>query len=167
MSKVAEILRQAREANGLTINQVAEITKIRADHLQAIERGNFEIFDAPIYARGFVRSYAMLLKLDVPQVMSELEKELNQIAKFKESASLTGEPKGFVDWLMFQLSKINWSIVAPVIGLILIIFILTQVYRAWHRYSSRDIFSEINTSAYEPNQERYELYLPIPTNSPQ
>ncbi|MGC8743106.1 MAG: helix-turn-helix domain-containing protein [Verrucomicrobiia bacterium] len=167
MSKVAEMLRQAREANGLTINQVAEITKIRTDHLQALENGDYKVFDAPIYARGFVRSYSTLLKLDVQSVMDELEKELNQIDKFKESTSLSGEPKGFVDWLMFQLSKVNWSIVAPVLGLIILVFLLTQGYRAYHRYSSRDIFSEVNSTAYEPKQERYELYLPVPNNPPQ
>ena len=60
MSTVAEQLRQAREAKNLTVQQVVEITKIRTDHLRALEEGNFDVFSAPVYIRGFVRSYANL-----------------------------------------------------------------------------------------------------------
>jgi len=66
MSTVAEQLRQAREARHLTVQQAAEITKIRTDHLRALEEGNFEVFSAPVYIRGFVRSYSTLLKMEVP-----------------------------------------------------------------------------------------------------
>ncbi len=61
MSTVAEQLRQAREARNLTEQQIVEITKIRTDHLRALEEGNFDVFSAPVYIRGFVRSYATLL----------------------------------------------------------------------------------------------------------
>lgn len=167
MSKVGEMLRQAREASGLTIEQVAEATKIRTDHLRAIEEGNFKIFDAAIYVRGFVRSYAALLKLDVGEIIRELDRELNEVEKFRESDSQTSEARGFVDWLMFQFSTINWSVALPVIVLIVIIFALAQAYRAWHRYNARDIFSGVSAGLYEPKKERYELYLPVPTNPPQ
>ena len=52
MSTVAEQLRSAREARKLTIYQVAETTKIRTDHIRALEVGNFEVFSAPVYIRG-------------------------------------------------------------------------------------------------------------------
>jgi len=70
MSTVAEQLRQAREAQNLNVQQVAQVTKIRTDHLVALEEGNYNVFSAPVYIRGFVRTYAALLKLDVPQVMA-------------------------------------------------------------------------------------------------
>src|ERR1700735_668504 len=76
MSTVAEQLHLAREAQSLTVNQVAEVTKIRGDHIRALEEGNFNVFSAPVYIRGFVRTYAGLLKLDVPAIMSALEIEL-------------------------------------------------------------------------------------------
>src|SRR3974390_3042864 len=70
VSTVAEQLRTSRESRHLTVEQVAEITKIRTDHLRALEEGNFDVFSAPVYIRGFVRSYSTLLKLDVPQIMA-------------------------------------------------------------------------------------------------
>ena len=109
MSTVAEQLRQAREAKNLTEQQVVEITKIRTDHLRALEEGNFDVFSAPVYIRGFVRSYATLLKLDVPQIMSALEAELAGTTKFAEPPSLAEHKHSSVDFLMLQLSKVDWE----------------------------------------------------------
>jgi len=167
MSTVGDMLRKGREDRGLTIHQIAEITKIRTDHIRALEEGNFEIFMAPVYVRGFVRSYATILKLDVPQVLAALDTELKQIDKFKEQTSLSGEPKGFIDWLMLQLSKINWSVIVPVVLFLVLIFGSIKVYRIYHRYKTKDVFSNVSNSIYIPNPQRYELYLPIPTNPPQ
>ena len=44
MPTVAEQLRAAREATKLTIEQVADATKIRTDHIRALEQGNFSAF---------------------------------------------------------------------------------------------------------------------------
>src|ERR1700756_867586 len=106
MSSVAEQLRSAREAQKLTVYQVAEITKIRTDHIRALEEGNFDVFSAPVYIKGFVRTYATILKLDVPQVMAELDAELRQTQKFAEPPPLSDEPRGVLDFFTLQLSKV-------------------------------------------------------------
>src|SRR5216117_1560371 len=116
MTTVAEQLRSAREARGLTVHQVAEITKIRTDHLRALEEGNYEVFSAPVYIRGFVRTYASLLKLDVPRLISTLEAELERTDRFNEPPPLSDEPRGFVDVAMLQLSKVNWRVALPSLG---------------------------------------------------
>src|SRR5258706_16392226 len=108
MSTVAEQLRKGREAQNLTVKQLAEITKIRSDHIRALEEGNFNVFSAPVYIRGFVRSYAPLLKLDVPQTMSALDAELGRTEKFSEPPPLTDEPRTVLDFVMLQLSKVDW-----------------------------------------------------------
>src|SRR3974390_954449 len=107
VSTVAEQLRTSRESRHLTVEQVAEITKIRTDHLRALEEGNFDVFSAPVYIRGFIRSYATLLKLDVPQVMAGLDSELSRTEKFSEPPPLSREPRGVLDFLTLQLSKFN------------------------------------------------------------
>src|SRR3979411_508909 len=107
MPTVSEQLRQARETQKLTVHQVAEVTKIRTDHLRALEEGNFDVFSAPVYIRGFVRSYANLLKLDVPQIMSALDAELGKTQKFAETPTFSEHPRGVLDFLMLQLSKLD------------------------------------------------------------
>jgi phosphoglycolate phosphatase-like HAD superfamily hydrolase/transcriptional regulator with XRE-family HTH domain len=107
MPTVAEQLRAARESKNLTIQQVAEITKIRTDHIRALEEGNFDMFVAPVYIRGFTRTYATLLKLDVPQLIKALELELGQTEKFAEPPRLSDNKKGALDFVMLQFSKVN------------------------------------------------------------
>src|ERR1700741_2232823 len=107
MTSVSQQLQQTRVAQSLSVHQVAEITKIRTDHIRAIEEGNFNVFAAPVYIRGFVRTYALMLKLDVSGIMAELDKELGQTEKFREPPPLTSQKRGIVDFLTLQLSKVN------------------------------------------------------------
>ena len=69
MPTVSEQLRLAREQQHLDVYQVAEVTKIKTDHIRALESGTFDVFPAPVYIRGFVRTYAGMLKLDVRRVL--------------------------------------------------------------------------------------------------
>ena len=121
MSTVAEQLRQAREAKNLTVYQVAEITKIRTDHIRALDEGDYDIFSAPVYIRGFVRTYATLLKLDVPQVLGLLSQELAKSEKHREPPPLTKARRGILDVIMYQLSKLNWRVVGPTLAVALIV----------------------------------------------
>src|SRR3954467_1179225 len=114
MPTVAEQLRQAREERGWTVHQLADTTKIRTDHIRALEEGDYNVFAAPVYIQGFVRTCATLLKLEVPKVMADLDGELSATKKFRQHPPLTENSRGIVDWLMLQLSKINWRVGLPV-----------------------------------------------------
>ena len=87
MPIVGEQLRSAREAQKLSVEEVADMTKIRGDHIRALEEGNYTIFSAPVYIRGFVRTYASLLKLDTKAVLDELGKELAESGQVDPSLS--------------------------------------------------------------------------------
>jgi len=84
MASVAEQLRVAREKRKLTVYDVAAATKIRTDHVRALEDGNYRVFAAAVYIKGFVRSYSNLLKLDTPRVMADLAAELSATKEFSE-----------------------------------------------------------------------------------
>ena len=107
MSTVAEQLRAAREAQKLTVQQIADATKIRTEHIRALENGNFSMFSAPIYIRGSVKNYATRLKLDVPKIMAALDAELAGTEKFREPPPLGEVTKTPLDEVMFWLAKIN------------------------------------------------------------
>src|SRR6185295_4947625 len=124
MATVAEQLRTAREAQQLTLHQIAETTKIRTDHLRALEEGNFDIFVAPVYIRGFVRTYAGLLKLEVPQVMAALEGELSKTEKFSEPPRFSAPPRGVLDFVMLQLSRVNWRVASLVLAALAVVSVL-------------------------------------------
>src|SRR5580693_5874687 len=103
MPTVGEQLRAAREEQKLAIHQVADWTKIRGDHIRALEEGNYSVFSAPVYIRGFVRTYATLLKLDPRQVLSQLNVEL--AGSGQQEPTLATPAHGILDETMFQFSK--------------------------------------------------------------
>lgn len=159
MSTVAEQLRQAREARNLTVQQVVDITKIRTDHLRALEEGNFEVFSAPVYIRGFVRSYSTLLKLDVPQMMAALEAELAQTTRFSEPPPLAEHPRGVIDFLMLQLSKVDWR--KGLIGLGAVV-LLVLAFSAWLSWRHRDPLKGLKPGVYQSTQSVSGDMLPLP-----
>ena len=150
MSTVSQQFRQAREAQQLTIQQVANLTKMRGDHVRAFEDGNFGVFSAPVYIRGFARTYAKLLKLDGPKLIAELEQELNGTEKFSEPPPLSNEPRGVVDFVMLQLSKLNKNSVQLVIGAVVcLVVILVIIFIVRHTQAS-DPLAGLKPGVYQP-----------------
>jgi cytoskeleton protein RodZ len=70
MAELGEILRQAREAKGLSLAQVEEATKIRSAYLQALEEGEYDLLPAAVYVKGFLKNYAQYLGMDPQEVLS-------------------------------------------------------------------------------------------------
>jgi len=166
VSTVAEQLRRAREAQGLTVHQVAEITKIRTDHVRALEEGNYDGFAAPIYIRGFVRAYAGLLKLDVPEVINALDAELGQTDRFHEPPPLTDGASGLLDAVILQLAKVNWRVALPALGAALLLLVAVLGYRAWRTQQAKDPLSDLGPGLYQPQQKPAGDTLPLPPGSP-
>ncbi|MEO6033944.1 MAG: helix-turn-helix domain-containing protein [Verrucomicrobiota bacterium] len=162
MSTVAEQLREAREAQNLTVYQVAEVTKIRTDHIRALDGGNYDVFSAPVYIRGFVRTYAGMLKLDVPKMMELLQGELSKTEKHHDHPPLTKQKKSFLDLLMFQLSRVNWRIALPVGGVLLAVLLIAGFWRAWSSHKAKDPLVDVAPGVYQPPQRSAGDVLPVP-----
>jgi DnaJ-class molecular chaperone len=63
-----EFLRQAREARGLTVAQMAERTKVSRLHIESVEADRYEQLPVTVYLRGIVMSIARELRLDGQKV---------------------------------------------------------------------------------------------------
>jgi cytoskeletal protein RodZ len=162
MASVSEQLREAREAQKLTVQQVAEITKIRTDHLRALEEGNFDVFSAPVYIKGFVRSCATILKLDVPQVMAALDAELGKTQKFSEPPALSKEPKGVLDFVMLQLSKLDWQKGVIALGVLGCFVLLIAIILVWKHQRASDPLKGLKPGVYQSTQHISGETLPLP-----
>jgi cytoskeletal protein RodZ len=68
-SPLGETLRRARTAKGITIEDAERVTRIPRKYLEALELENFGILPAPVYARGFLRSYAGFLGLEAKELL--------------------------------------------------------------------------------------------------
>ena len=65
-------LREAREAQDLSLADIATRTRVPMRHLQAIENGNLEGIPSPTYAIGFARAYARAVGLDEKAIAAEI-----------------------------------------------------------------------------------------------
>ncbi|MEC5386267.1 helix-turn-helix domain-containing protein [Uliginosibacterium sp. H3] len=59
-----QLLRETREARGLTVAEVAQHLKLTPRQVEAMEAGDLAHLPGPAFARGFVRNYARFLHLD-------------------------------------------------------------------------------------------------------
>ncbi|MEN9224459.1 MAG: DUF4115 domain-containing protein [Thermostichus sp. HHBFW_bins_43] len=64
LEALGSLLRQTREARGLTLIEVANDTFIRTQYLQALEQADLSRLPEPVYVQGFLKRYADYLGLD-------------------------------------------------------------------------------------------------------
>ena len=74
--RVATILREAREARGLTVSDASKATRIWERYLHALEaNAPLQEFPAPVYARSFLRAYAEFLELDTDSIVRRFDED--------------------------------------------------------------------------------------------
>ncbi|HEY4221518.1 MAG TPA: helix-turn-helix domain-containing protein [Myxococcota bacterium] len=59
-----DVIKALRDAKGLSVEELAEATKIRKQYLKAIEEQDFAELPARVYLRGFLTQIARVLKVD-------------------------------------------------------------------------------------------------------
>lgn len=73
MDEIGHILREAREARGLTLGEAQAQTRINSRFLEALENGEYGVLPSPVHARGFLRNYARFLALDPTPLLERYE----------------------------------------------------------------------------------------------
>lgn len=106
-----KLFEEARQAKGLTLEDVAEALRVRAEYLEAIEMERFDFNLPDIYKRGFYKSYADFLGLDTEKMMAlcpvkpfetlestEKRREMvSQVAKKTQEVNLESIRTSFTD----------------------------------------------------------------------
>ncbi len=81
-------LREARLRRGLTVTEVAADTRINSAYLEAMEVERWELLPAPVYARGFLRSYARYLRFDEDAIERMVPRNLPRPRDLEPAAGL-------------------------------------------------------------------------------
>jgi len=71
MATFGENLRRERELRGISLHEIAEVTKISVRFLKALEQDRFEILPGGIFRRTFLRQYAKHVGLDADRIVAE------------------------------------------------------------------------------------------------
>lgn len=167
MPTVAEQLRAARLARNWTLQQVAEMTKLKADQVDALETANYSVFPAPVYIRGSIRTYAGFLRLDVPKLMSQLDEEFSTSRELSDPPPLTPKADGMIDWITLQLSKLDWRILAGLGALLVVLIVSWSLLHPAKAPRKQDPLSTLGSGTYKgPAPGSRVDHLPLPTNAP-
>jgi transcriptional regulator with XRE-family HTH domain len=114
---LGEYLQQAREAKGLTLEEVASRTRILPQYLKAVEENNYTRLPDEVFAKGFVRSYARLLGMDEDAVIRKFNESGGQFyAKRAERETLKLKQQEEE-----RRKKVNRNIVTSMVGAALVI----------------------------------------------
>jgi cytoskeleton protein RodZ len=72
-AKIGRILEQKRKEKGLSLEEVEQATKIRKRYLDGLEREDYAVLPAGVYAQGFLKTYANYLGLDGEDLSRQLK----------------------------------------------------------------------------------------------
>lgn len=111
--EIGQTLREARQAAGLTLKDIADAIRIRPIYLQAIESAQFELLPALPQTVGFTRAYAKYLEVDVEKPLSRLGEEVHETIGQVDYS----EPE--LPWTMVSYRRIAWVAGGAVLGLAL------------------------------------------------
>ncbi len=90
-STLGEKLRQAREARDITINDVAEQTRISPLYLESIENDDYRPLPGGIFNKGFVKSYAKAVGVDETEALADY----SRIIAEQTQGEYNDEPKTY------------------------------------------------------------------------
>lgn len=87
---IGAILREAREEQGRELSDAAAATSMRVTQLQALEDDRWEQFGGDVYAKGFLKSYAVWLGLDPDPLLEKYRRYVQHDAM--DPLALTAGP---------------------------------------------------------------------------
>jgi len=164
MPSVGETFRAERERRGLTIHQAADGTNIKTDHIRALESGQWSVFGAAVYVRGFARTYAKFLRLDERAVVAEVNAELSREGGLENDLGSDGIRHGVLDQAMLWLSRIKWPVVFPLLLGLILGFAAWTGWKSWQQRSEEGLLPAGGSGLYQP-QVSQPGTLPLPTNT--
>jgi cytoskeletal protein RodZ len=87
MPGLGEEFRAAREARHLSLSDVSEQIHIRSVYLQSLEDEDWSAIAAPVYVRGFIRTYARFLGLPGEQAVAIFNESVGANARAEVSVA--------------------------------------------------------------------------------
>ena len=142
MKNIGLKLKDKREENGLSIEEVAEDLKMRPSQISSIEEGKTEDFKDVFYLKYFIRDYAKYLGLDSERILDEFNEYLFDMTSkipielIKEAKKDKNENNDTISPYTKESSKIK--VPKIIIGLVAIVIIIIVGYFIVSNYKGND-----------------------------
>jgi len=133
---IGEKLQNKRKTLGLSIDEVANNTKIRKSYILAIENNDFSKFDSHVYAKGFIKNYANFLALDSRTLLAIYRRDYQNVSiKRTVNNDIKNKEVKKPNLLLFKkpiLSPRQFGLLMfTFVLIILVIFVITFVNKAF------------------------------------
>jgi hypothetical protein len=142
MKNIGLKLKDKREENGLSIEEVAEDLKMRPSQISSIEEGKTEDFKDVFYLKYFIRDYAKYLGLDSERILDEFNEYLFDMTSkipielIKEAKRDKNENNDTISPYTKESSKIK--VPKIIIGLAAIVILIVVGYFIVSNYKGND-----------------------------
>jgi len=110
-------LKAAREAKGLSLEDVFSKTRVRVAYLQAIENKEFHLLPVPVYTKNFIKIYARFLGVDSESIIKDYDDYFS--SKKEERTIPLDDELGEKSLLAGMLSRKTYGLVAFVLIIII------------------------------------------------
>jgi len=120
-----ERLRAAREAQGLSLADIAARTRVPIRHLEAIESGDYSEMPTPTYAIGFAKAYARAVGEDEVTIARDVR---------GKTAAISAERQNYQPYELDDPKRVpprGLAVTAAVIGVIVLIAALVWLGSNW------------------------------------
>lgn len=91
MGSFGEKLKRERELRSVTLEEIADATKIGTRSLRALEQEQFAQLPGGIFNKGFVRAYANYLGIDAEQAVADFTAASGDAAKESDISEIAGQ----------------------------------------------------------------------------
>lgn len=105
MAGAAAQMRAGRAAAGMSLQDVADLTRVPLRHLAALEEGDFSALPGTTYCAGFARAYARAVGLNEVSLVAQMRREIDDMGglgqdayEFEEAANPGRIPPRWLAW---------------------------------------------------------------------
>lgn len=142
MKTAGELLKEKRLKKDLTIEEVANRTRIKTEYLEAIEKNDFKNLPALTFTKGFLRSYAKTLRVNPDTVVAMFRRD------FVEDKSGQIVPKGLVEPINKKPRAIPFnSLIATIAIISFLAFLGAQLFK-FYSLPKIEIIQPLNGEVY-------------------
>jgi|GEM_PF-1498807 len=127
MKTAGSILKEARLAKGISLQEAGALLKIHIKFLEALEEGSFSKFANPVQLRGFLINYCDFLQVNKSEVLAFFRREYNE-EKERKNNNLYYKKQNFN---FFHITPKSFSAGVVVVAIIAFVLYVFLQYRSF------------------------------------
>jgi transcriptional regulator with XRE-family HTH domain len=143
MNNFGEKLRKTRQRKKMNLDKVEDATQIQRSYLEAIEDGDLRSLPGEVYAKNFVKKYALFLELDPEEFLENLNSSYRGVEKEEKKFGLKSKKRNY------QFFNLSFA-VTPKIVKNIIIFLVFILCFAYLGVEAKGVFNPPPLEIYNP-----------------